>query len=527
VEGFYEFRQGKNSLRLEHAQHFPHIDKILLVPMSATNELPNRERLSPEYKLIPSFVEQWSRHLDLTHREASPLFATWHAHLSGSETKPLSRVAADIRDALCGTSAPRSIETLAQRYQERFASAALANKDGEDLIDYEFRRVLDDSKGPFANPPELESHYPSAVVAELTKLRDEKQRLEESAPELPEAMAVSDEAQPQNVRIHIRGSHLTQGDEVPRRFPRILAGEDQPIIGDDRSGRLEMARWLTNPTHPLTARVMVNRIWQWHFGTGLVRTPDNFGRLGERPTHPQLLDWLATQFVESGWSIKSMHRLIMLSSTYQLSSDGSSRAAEIDPENRWYGRMNRRRLDAEAIRDAILAVSGQLDGRMRGTHLETPNRKYVTSTANVNPVVYESLRRSIYLPIVRSALYEVFQAFDFPDPAVPNGRRQSTTVAPQALFMMNSQFVADRANAFAGSLLSDVDIDNVTRVEEAYRLAYSRLPTKDEAETALRYLEDYTLALQAHETLKEKRQQRAWQSLCRAIISANEFIFVE
>ena len=210
-----------------------------------------------------------------------------------------------------------------------------------------------------------------------------------------------------------------------------------------------------------------------------------------------------------------------------MSSVGSSRAVEIDPENRWYGRMNRERLNAEAIRDAILAVSGQLDGRMRGTQLETPNRKYVTSTANVNPVVYQSPRRSIYLPIVRSALYEVFQAFDFPDPSVTNGRRQSTTVAPQALFMMNSQFVADQAKAFAQSLLSDVDADNVTRVEKAYRLAYSRLPTEDEVARALRYVEDYAVALKAYEKINEKRQQHAWQSLCRAIISANEFIFLE
>ena len=471
---------------------------------------------------------------------------------------------------------PGSIDALAECYQERFARAARATKDGEDPIDDEFRRVLDDSKGPFANPPDLEIHYPTAVVTDLTKLRAEKRKLEESAPELPEAMAVSDEAKPQNVRIHIRGSHLTQGAEVPRRFPRIVAGEDQSIIGDDRSGRLEFAHWLIDPKHPLTARVMVNRIWQWHFGTGLVRTPNNFGRLGERPTHPQLLDWLATQFVESGWSIKSMHRLIMLSSTYQMSSDGSSQAVEIDPENRWYGRVNRQRLNAEAIRDAILAVSGQLDGRMRGTQLETPNRKYVTSTANVNPVVYQSLRRSLYLPIVRSALYDVFQAFDFPDPSVTNGRRQSTTVAPQALFMMNSQFVAEQATALARSLLSDVDADNAMRVEKAYRLAYSRLPTQDEVTRALRYIEDYAVALRAHEKTEslsknrarrgspdpaenvdrrspaapgdlrsgewlgretghsgfwigsnEKRRQRAWQSLCRAIISANEFIFLE
>ncbi len=189
--------------------------------------------------------------------------------------------------------------------------------------------------------------------------------------------------------------------------------------------------------------------------------------------------------------------------------------------------MNRQRLEAESIRDAILAVSGQLDGRMGGTQLPTPNRNYVTSTANVNPVAYQSLRRSVYLPIVRSALYEVFQAFDFPDPSVPNGRRQSTTVAPQALFMMNSQFVADQADAFARSLLADVDADDETRVAKAYRLAYGRLPTGEEVERALSYLEQYTAMLAGHEVAGQERRPRSWRSLCRAIISANEFIFLE
>ena len=177
-------------------------------------------------------------------------------------------------------------------------------------------------------------------------------------PQLPSVMAIED-GRIEDVRIHYRGSHLTQGAVIPRCFLRIISGEDQPAIPDGRSGRLEFARWLTSKNNPLTARVFVNRVWQWHFGAGLVRTPDNFGRLGERPTHPELLDWLAVEFMESGWSLKKLHKLILLSSTWQQSiypaaSESPKSILETDPENRLWGRMGRRRLSAEEIRDGIL-----------------------------------------------------------------------------------------------------------------------------------------------------------------------------
>ena len=211
-----------------------------------------------------------------------------------------------------------------------------------------------------------EADFPPETVDELRRLRKDLAEFEKKAPPLRKVMSVEEQAIT-NLRVHIRGNHLTLGEEVPRRFPRILAGADQTPIDASRSGRLELASWLAQPDHPLTARVMVNRIWLWHFGDGLVRSPDNFGRLGDRPVHPELLDWLAHRFVESGWSIKAMHRLIMLSSTYQMSTRYDSQAALVDPENRLHWRMSRRRLEAEAIRDAILAVSGELD-RDDGRH---------------------------------------------------------------------------------------------------------------------------------------------------------------
>ena len=207
--------------------------------------------------------------------------------------------------------------------------------------------------------------------------------------------------------------------------------------------------------HPLTARVMVNRLWLGHFGMGLVRSPDNFGRLGDAPVHADLLDWLASRFIESGWSIKSLHRAIMLSSTYRMSTQDNPAAALADPENRLHWKMPRKRLEAEAIRDALLSVCGRLDTEMKGSLLNTPNHAYVNNTGGVGGINYAVARRAVYLPVIRSGLYDVFQAFDFADPSASNGLRVPTTVAPQALFMMNDPLVITSTQALADSLLAD------------------------------------------------------------------------
>ena len=204
---------------------------------------------------------------------------------------------------------------------------------------------------------------------------------------------------------------------------------------------------------------MVNRIWQAHFGEGLVRSVDNFGRLGQRPDNQPLLDWLARQFVESGWSVKAMHRLIVLSSAYQMSTAYNETAAKLDPENRLLWRMNRRRLEAEQLRNALLTCSGRLDTTMGGTLLKYKNHTYVTSTASSNDVSYQTRRRSVYLPIVRSAVYDVLSAFDFADPSTSSGKRPSTTVAPQALFMMNGPLMLEESRAMAERVSSGADND--------------------------------------------------------------------
>jgi mono/diheme cytochrome c family protein len=361
-----------------------------------------------------------------------------------------------------------------------------------------------------------------AVPANLKRLQAELAALQKAAPVLPEAMAVSED-RPVNLRIHLRGSHLTLGAEVPRRFPRILAGDSRTPVGGDRSGRLELARWLTRPDNPLTARVLVNRIWQAHFGTGLVRSPDNFGRLGERPDNPQLLDWLAVRFVESGWSIKALHRLILLSSTYQMSTAFDTRAARLDPENRLHWRHDRRRLEAEALRDALLTVGGGLDRTMGGSLFQGANRAYVPGYPNSNYDRYDFKRRSIYLPVIRSDVYAVFQAFDFADPSMSSGQRATTTVAPQALFLMNGKLVLEQARALARDLLGRQDLDDTGRVRLAYERAYARLPSAQETARALRFVQEVEKAL----PVGAERRQRAWQSLCRVLVAADEFIYVE
>ncbi|MDA0587244.1 MAG: DUF1553 domain-containing protein [Planctomycetota bacterium] len=531
IEGLVDLKAGKNLVRLEQPTFFPHIDKVLLVPVSESG-LPEIEPLVAGRKLAPVFIDQWAKFLEFDKPVEPKLAARWNELAILKDPQPLREFAA-------------LLESLVTKKE----SAELIKGEVDGTLE-PFRTFILSDAGPFQISDSIEGEFPEATRNELAMQREEQSKLEKAMPQLPAAMAVEDYAKPENVRVHFRGSHLTQGVAVPRRFLRVLAGEELPQIPEGQSGRLQLANWLTSRDNPLTARVFVNRVWQWHFGAGLVRTPDNFGRLGERPTHPELLDWLAVEFMESGWSLKKLHRLILLSSTWQQSIEPSpmpealaSAAAstvtmersilKTDPENRLWGRMNRRRLTAEEIRDAILDLSGDLDRSMTGTMLPTPNRSYVTSTANVNPNVYVFDRRSVYLPVVRSALYDVFQAFDFADPSVLTGQRQSTTVAPQALFMMNSEFVSQKTRHMAERLLAEESATDSDRVRRLWRDAFGRDARRsgtgtDEVEPSLSFLDDYESRWR--KALPEKSDEarlRAWQSLCRAVISSNEFVFVE
>ena len=291
---------------------------------------------------------------------------------------------------------------------------------------------------------------------------------------IPKAISVA-EGKVGDLEVFLRGNHLARGPLSPRRFPTILAGANQPPLSSSNSGRLELARWITDPRHPLTARVIVNRVWRWHFGQGVVPSVDNFGKLGQLPANPELLDWLATRFIEDGWSLKTLHKRIVLSRVYQMRTARNDQAALLDPENRLLWHMPRRRMEAEVLRDSLLATSGQLNTTMGGTLIvSTPFENLSVTGMARNPKLYQSSRRSVYLPVLRSALYEFFQAFDFPDPAVPNGDRATTTVASQALFSMNGQIVEQVSGHLAEVVLSDASRTERDRLQEACRRIFRR-----------------------------------------------------
>jgi uncharacterized small protein (DUF1192 family) len=378
----------------------------------------------------------------------------------------------------------------------------------------------------------------SLAEAEKRKaaLEQEIEHLQADLPAEQTAMAVTERDERQDVRVHIRGSHLTQGDLVPRGVPEVFGAEtsSHPSIPSDESGRIQLAQWLVNGQHPLVARVMVNRIWRWHFGRGLVSSTDNFGNLGSSPSNQPLLDWLAQQFVDDQWSIKSLHRQIMLSRVYQMSSDDDAAKQTVDPENHLWWRTEPRRLEAEAIRDAMLWVSNTLDQRMGGSLLHVGNREFFFDHTSKDTTNYDSPRRSLYLPVVRNHLYDLFQLFDYTDASVTNSNRPTTTVPTQALFLMNSQLVHDSAAGFARRIIEqhsaagNVDASKNASIDAAYEIAFGRMPTDAERQAACSAVTGFEAVVQQDDTRPEPEivRQLAWQMFCHSLLMSNEFIYV-
>ncbi len=373
-------------------------------------------------------------------------------------------------------------------------------------------------------PADVSALYPAETKARLKKLREALATLEKNGPDLPAAMGVTED-KITDVAIHLRGDPLKLGKLIPRRTPRVVRGPQLPQFTDRESGRRQLADWLVDPQHPLTARVFVNRVWSWHFGQGLVRTPDNFGLLGETPSHPVLLDWLARRFISDGWSVKSLHRMILSSSTYQQSSTPRAATLQLDPVNRWYGRAAVRRLEAEAVRDALLAASGQLDRTQGGSLLKLKNRAYFFDHTSIDKTSYDTRRRSLYLPVVRNNVYDLFQLLDFPDPAVSTGQRATSVVASQALLMLNSDFVMQAASHFAARLLNQSSDDNI-RLETLYQLAFGRPVTADERHADLAFLAQASAA-QDPSADAASRRRAAWTTLCHVTLATNEFIYIK
>jgi hypothetical protein len=359
------------------------------------------------------------------------------------------------------------------------------------------------------------------AIALVKRARDD---LRAHPPRLDLAYAVAD-GPPGNARLQERGDPASQREEIPRGFVAALGGQKLP--GDATgSGRLQLAEWIASPTNPLTARVMVNRIWQHHFGRGIVATPDDFGQQGARPTHPELLDWLAGEFIRSGWSVKTMHRLILLSDTYQLSSADEARNAQLDPSNQWLWRFNRRRLDAESLRDAVLSVSGQLDLARGGEHPFPPSGRWNFTQHFAFSAVYESNLRSVYLMQQRLKRHPLLGQFDGADPNACTGLRQASITPLQALFGLNSEFMDRQADHFATRLDRECKSAHA-RIARAWRLACGRAPTWSETREGLNYIRRFAQRARRGGMDHDEIEWRAWESYCRAILNSNEFVFVD
>ena len=356
----------------------------------------------------------------------------------------------------------------------------------------------------------------------------------------PRALAVEEEPVLRDMRLTIRGNAHAFGPEVPRGFPRVLRTDDSAAIPTYQSGRVELARWITHPRHPLTARVAVNRIWQKLFGEGLVRSVDYFGVRGEQPTHPELLDWLALRYQDVGWSQKRLLRELVLSQTYRQASLPNAEFEARDPENRWLWRMPRRRLDAEALRDGLLAVAGRLQSSTGGPGLplEYPENTGGTRRGEVNPPHFnlgkfrpeQEYVRTVYLPIIRSGPQvgpaEVRNVFDFTQPGEFAGRRSITTVPTQALFLMNGPLLKNRARELAGRVLQEAGSEG-NRLPHLWRLALGREVTEEEQAGARQFLEQLRPELAGGADLSPAELElRSWSELCHALLASNEFLMV-
>jgi hypothetical protein len=322
--------------------------------------------------------------------------------------------------------------------------------------------------------------------------------------------------------ICIRGESTKRGETMPRGFLAVATVGEAPAVNRAQSGRLELAQWLTSPQNPLTARVAVNRVWLHLFGQGLVRSVDNFGSLGEKPSHPELLDFLAVRFIEDGWSMKKLIRGIVLSRTYQLSSAHDPANVKTDPDNLLLWRMQQRRLDAESIRDAILSVSGRLDLKAPEGSSAAPlpgkGAKGGNATAKDS-----ANHRSVYLGVPRGApLPEALAVFDVANPNLSVSQREITTVPAQALFLLNSPFVIEQAKLTAQRLLAAPNLDDAARVTLAYQLAFARPATDAERTRSLNYIAQMTQS-----SRDKNAAQAAWGSFCQAIFASAEFRYLE
>lgn len=384
------------------------------------------------------------------------------------------------------------------------------------------KKAISDSTGFLAVPAKLEHALDVEQMNRLNALGQEVREFESSAPDESSFLGVVDGNVKDGMPIHVRGSHRNPGETVKRSFPSVLVSTQRnPLFRRTQSGRLELAQWLTDSSHPLTARVFVNRLWRWHFGRGIVATPDNFGKLGSQPSHLELLDYLARELIESGWRVKELQRSIVLSSTYRMSSTADSEVntacRDIDPENVMLWHYPSQRLDAEQIRDSILHVSGLLDYQLGGKTVPLRNRQFVFDHTSIDHTKYDTSRRTAYFPIIRNNLAPLLQQFDYPDPTMTTGHRATTSVAPQSLLLLNADWVLDAAEKLSRRVYEDQQNASPHQaVSKLYRVVLGRDPSEAEIRLALEWVKDANT---------EKESAVRWTTLTQNLLIGNEFFY--
>jgi mono/diheme cytochrome c family protein/cytochrome c553 len=366
-----------------------------------------------------------------------------------------------------------------------------------------------------------ESPAASPLKKKLSALEKQLKALQKDLPARPEAMAVAEDEAPEDAQIHIRGSIRNLGASVPRGFIQAAMRPSAPAIPATASGRLQLAQWMTSREHPLTARVMVNRVWHWIFGAGIVRTTDNFGSTGELPSHPELLDYLAVKFMEDGWDLRHLVKEMVMSRTYRMASLAPS--VTQDPDNRLLSRMNRKRLDAECLRDAMLAAAGTLQGDFGGpgvqaTSVDSNDQKVQNLEYGYT---FADTRRSVYTAAFRNVRHPLFEVFDFADINQPIGQRTTSTVATQALFLMNSPKVIEQARAAADRVLKTHE-DATKRIQQAFQLSLQRPPSAKELAQVRDYLESSTSGNAGTEEVRD-----VWARFIQTLWATPQFRFLD
>lgn len=500
--------------------------------LAAVWKFENRRKREPNFALsavaqqsgLEEFLlERWRQFCEADRNAKHALFAPWRELVArqdaGKDLADDAQARAEIELAamaiqtqvVAAIDARRRIEAQFAREQAELKPGEPAPKQAEldqaaaDALKY----FVDDRNAPLALPKnEVEKRLSEDQQKTLAGIQTEIDGLKKSAGEkYPIAHSLTEGA-PANLKIHRRGNPADLGDEAPRRFLAVVSPPDAKPF-EQGSGRLELARAIADRNNPLTARVFVNRVWQQHFGRGIVGTPSNFGLLGERPTHPELLDHLASRFIAGGWSIKALHREIVLSATYRQASAMNADSYERDPDNRLLWRMNRRRLDVESWRDAVLAACGNLDPSLGG-----PSFK-LEDAANC--------RRTLYAAVSRHELNPMLRLFDFPDPNLTSERRTITTVPMQQLFVLNSDFMVRQAKLLAGRALAEPAADDGVRIERVYRWAFGRAPSDRERELARAFLAGDAASAAGQGAIK----LTPWEQYAQALLSTNEFMFVD